>query len=123
MSVGALAAVSSSGAAPPPRYIYYDVAFVTMTGKGVVTSTPRGIRCPSVCRKRWVRGTHVDLHGQAAPGWRFAGFSSKWCGEKTVRCGFDLVSPHDCSGGACPLGSFGVIADFVRIGSEGGASP
>jgi hypothetical protein len=29
-------------------------------------------------------------------------------------CGFDLVSPHDCSGGACPLGAYGVRVLFVR---------
>jgi len=104
----------SAAAASPPHYVYRDVAFVTVTGHGTVTSTPRGIRCPASCRSLFIRGTHVSLHAAAAPGWRFAGFTSKWCSGDHAGCAFDLVSPHDCVGGACPVGSFGVRALFVR---------
>jgi hypothetical protein len=105
---------ASTSAASPPHYVYRDVAFVTLTGHGTVTSTPRGITCPKTCRWVFVRGTHVSFRATASAGWRFAGFTSKWCSGARVRCAFDLVSPHDCVGGACPVGSFGVRALFVR---------
>ena len=91
-----------------------DVAFVTLIGHGTVTSLPRGIDCPRTCRGVFVRGTHLRLSARAAAGWRFVRFSSKWCNGATRSCVFDLVSPHDCIGGACPVGAFGVRAVFVR---------
>ena len=112
----ALAAVTASVAmaGDPHVYIYRDVAFVTMTGHGKVTSTPRGVVCPGSCRGVFVRGTHVVLKATPSPGWRLGEMKSGWCKAHDGRCGFDLVSPHDCSGGACPLGAFGVIVHFVR---------
>ncbi len=104
----------TASSASPPHYVYRDVAFVTITGHGTVSSTPRGIKCPKTCRWVFVRGTHVSMHAAAATGWRFAGFTSKWCNGDHAKCAFDLVSPHDCVGGACPIGSFGVRALFVR---------
>jgi hypothetical protein len=116
--------VAAPAAGARPRYVYYDIAFVTITGgKGTVTSIPRGIHCPSACRVRFPRGTHVELSASPEQGWRSTGFSSTWCGEQQATCGFDLVSPHDCAGGACPLGAFGVRVGFVRDKTEGGASP
>ena len=103
-------------AASPPHYTFRDVALVTVTGHGTVRSTPRGLDCPRTCRWLFVRGTHLRLRASAAPGWRFAGFTSKWCNGGGPRCVFDLVSPHDCIGGACPIGAFGVRARFVRDG-------
>jgi hypothetical protein len=61
-----------------------------------------------------VRGTHIVLHATPKPGWRFKGFSSRWCNGQPAKCVFDLVSPHDCVGGACPLGAYGVRAVFAR---------
>lgn len=110
-----LAGVSvSASAASPPHYVFRDVALVTITGHGAVRSSPRGIACPQACRGLFVRGTHLQLRATAAPGWRFAGFTSKWCNGPGATCVFDLVSPHDCIGGACPVGAFGVRARFVR---------
>ena len=108
---GALVAAS---AASPPHYTYRDVAFVTIQGQGTVRTTPRGIACPKTCRALFVRGTHVSFRATPAPGWRFAGFTSNWCANSTTTCAFDLVSSHDCVGGACPTGAFGVRARFVR---------
>lgn len=105
---------TSSAASPPPAYVFRDVAFVTVIGHGTVRSTPRGIHCPGACRAIYVRGTHVSFKETAAPGWRFLYFSSTWCGGRHRRCAFDLVSSHDCIGGACPVGAFGVRAVFVR---------
>jgi hypothetical protein len=104
----------STAAASPPRYVYRDVAFVTMDGHGTVTSSPHGIACPRRCRGVFVRGTHVVLTATPAAGWKLASFTSKWCQAAAGVCGFDLVSPHDCSGGACPIGAFGVRVMFVR---------
>ena len=105
---------TSSAASPPPTYVFRDVAFVTVIGHGSVRSTPRGIRCPGDCRATYVRGTHVSFKAAAAPGWRFLYFSSTWCGGHRRNCAFDLVSSHDCIGGACPVGAYGVRAVFVR---------
>jgi hypothetical protein len=106
---------TSSAASPPPTYVFRDVAFVTVIGHGSVKSTPRGIHCPGVCRATYVRGTHMSFKAAAAPGWRFRYFSSTWCGGHRRTCAFDLVSSHDCVGGACPLGAYGVRAVFVRV--------
>jgi hypothetical protein len=109
--VGAFVAASS---ASPPRYVYRDVALVAVAGHGTVTSEPRGINCPGKCRTLFVRGIHLSLHAVAAPGWRFAGFKSTFCNGAHATCGFDMVSSHDCVGGACPTGVFGIRALFVR---------
>lgn len=101
-------------AASPPHYTFRDVAFVTITGRGSVRSVPRGIQCPPTCRVLFPRGTHLRLRASAAPGWRFAGFTAKACRGGSATCAFDLVTSHDCIGGACPTGAFGVRARFVR---------
>jgi hypothetical protein len=106
---------TSSAASPPPTYVFRDVAFVTVVGQGSVRSVPNGIHCPGVCRATYVRGTHLSFTAAAAPGWRFQYFSSAWCGGHNVTCGFDLVSSHDCVGGACPVGAYGVRAVFARV--------
>jgi len=112
----AIAGVLASGSAASTRFNQRDVAFVTLVGHGTVTSLPRGIDCPKTCRGIIVRGTHIRLAAKAAAGWTFAGFRSKWCTGARTLCAFDLVSPHDCIGGACPVGAFGVRAVFVRNG-------
>jgi hypothetical protein len=114
-----LAAVLASTSSASSRYTFHYVAFVTMTGHGTVQSTPAGIRCPKVCRALYTRGTHLSLRAVAAPGWTFAGFKSEWCSTAGKTCAFDLVSPHDCVGGACPLGAFGVRATFRRTSASG----
>lgn len=109
--------VSSSVAAP--RYVFRDMAFVTIVGHGSVTSAPHGIHCPRVCRAVWVRGTHVSFAAAPAPGWQLKGFKSTWCGTGfRSTCGFDLVSPHECAGGQCPIGAFGVRVIFTRKPSD-----
>lgn len=112
--VAAAVAVPAAAAAPPPHYVYRDVAFVTQSGRGTVTSVPRGIACPRACRGIFVRGTHLVLTARPAPGWQLASFTSSWCTATDGVCQFDLVSRHDCVGGACPLGAFGVRVAFTR---------
>lgn len=105
----------AAAAAAPPHYTFRDVAFVTITGHGTVTTRPRGIDCPRVCRAVFLRGTHLRFTAKPAPGWRLAGYGSRWCGPGIrSSCAFDLVSPHDCAGGACPIGAYGVRVEFVR---------
>ena len=102
-------AVSSSAAPISLRM----VAFVAVHGQGTVTSTPRGIHCPGVCRAVFTEHDHITLHSTAAHGWTFGHFEG-YCKSTSRTCGFDLVSPHDCIGGACPLGAFGTRAYFIR---------
>ena len=90
-----------------------SVAFVAVHGHGTVTSIPRGIHCPGQCRGVFTEHIHLTMHATPAPGWKLGHFEG-WCHSKTTTCGFDLVSPHDCIGGACPIGAFGSTAYFVR---------
>ena len=110
--VAAAFVLAGSTSAASPGYVYRYMAFVTLTGHGTVRSVPAGISCPKTCRALFVRGTHLRLVATPAPGWTFKGFNSEWC--KGKRCSFDLVSQHDCVGGACPIGAFGVRVPFVR---------
>lgn len=107
--VAGVLAVSSSAAPTGLRM----VAFVAVHGHGTVTSTPRGLHCPGTCRAVFAEHAHITLHSTAAPGWTFGHFEGS-CKSKSRSCGFNLVSPHDCIGGACPLGAFGIRAYFVR---------
>lgn len=106
--VGVLADTSSATSRYTPRY----VAFVAVAGHGTVRSVPRGLSCPRTCRASYVRGTHLRLIATPAPGWKLAGFDGEFC--HGARCAFDLVSSHDCVGGACPIGAFGVRVAFTR---------
>ena len=112
--IAAAGTLTSAVPAAPPHYVYRDVAFVTLTGHGTVTSSPRGGACPRRCRAVFPRGTHVVLRATPAPGWRLASFKSRWCSARNGTCDFYLESPHDCTAGACPLGAFGVRVTFVR---------
>ena len=107
--VAGVLAVSSSAAPSSLRM----VAFVAVHGHGTVTSTPRGIHCPRACRAIFTEHAHITFHATPAPGWGFGHFEG-FCKSKTRTCGFDLVSNHDCIGGACPFGAFGSRAYFVR---------
>lgn len=112
----AIAAVTASVAlaSDPRHYVYRDVAFVSITGHGTVTSKPHGLNCPRHCRAIFVRGTHIVLRATPASGWKLASFASRYCTATNGKCEFDLVSPHDCDHGACPIGAFGSIVHFVR---------
>jgi hypothetical protein len=106
--------LAAAPAAAPPHYAFRDIAFVTIIGQGSVRSLPHGIDCPRTCRVSFPRGTRLRLSETPAPGWRFAGFRSKGCNGGAATCVFDLVTSHDCVGGACPIGAFGIRARFVR---------
>jgi hypothetical protein len=119
LRVAAVAAVfctlvcSASSQAAPPRYVPHFMAFITLYGKGSVTSVPKGIHCPGACRALFLENSHLELQAVAAPGWHLVKFSG-YCTATTADCGFDLVSPHDCFGPLCPIGAFGTRVYFVR---------
>jgi hypothetical protein len=106
--------VVTAAAASPPRYVQHEVVFVTMNGHGTVSTVPRGVTCPKVCRAAFVSGTHVQVVARPAAGWKLEYLTSNWCKASAGVCQFDLVSPHDCDSGACPLGTFGLQVSFVR---------
>ena len=120
LRVAAVAAVActliSTSSAAPPRYVPHFISFVTLFGKGHVTSVPKGIDCPPTCRAPFLENAHIELHATPAAGWSFSKFSG-YCQGKTQTCGEDLVSPHDCYGPLCPIGAFGARAYFVRKAS------
>jgi hypothetical protein len=89
-----------------------DVVFVALSGHGTVTSSPAGIHCPWACRAIFIRGQHVKIVAKPAAGWMIRRISGS-CETKSRACAFDLVSAHDCIGGACPTGAFGVTVEFV----------
>ena len=107
--VAGVLAVSSSAAPTSLRM----VVFVANHGQGTVTSTPRGLHCPKSCWGVFTEHHRVTLHATPAPGWKFGHFEGS-CSSRTRTCGILLVSTHDCIGGACPIGAFGVRAYFVR---------
>jgi hypothetical protein len=108
-SAAGVPAASSAGPSSGLR----SVAFVAIFGHGTVTSVPRGIHCPGACRAIFPAHSHLTLRATAAPGWTLARFAGS-CATPRRTCGFDLVSSHDCIGGACPTGAFGVRIFFVR---------
>jgi trimeric autotransporter adhesin len=89
-----------------------DVVFVAVSGHGTVTSSPAGIHCPWACRAIFIRGQHVKIVAKPAAGWMVRRITGS-CETKSRACAFDLVSAHDCIGGACPTGAFGVTVEFV----------
>jgi hypothetical protein len=89
-----------------------DVVFVAVSGHGRVTSSPAGIHCPWACRAIFIRGQHVKIVAKPAAGWMVRRITGS-CETKSRACAFDLVSAHDCIGGACPTGAFGVTVEFV----------
>jgi hypothetical protein len=89
-----------------------DVVFVALSGHGTVTSSPAGIHCPWACRAIFVKNQHVKIVAKPAAGWMVRRISGS-CETKGRACAFDLVSAHDCVGGACPTGAFGVTVEFV----------
>ena len=68
---------------------------VSTTGRGKVTSTPRGVSCPSRCRATFAIDAVVRLRAAPRKAWRFAGWRGA-CRERagaasrsrrTARCG------------------------------------
>lgn len=120
LRVAAVAAVActlvfsaSSQAAPPPHYVQHFMAFITLYGKGTVQSVPKGIDCPRVCRALFLENSHLELRAVPAPGWHLVKYSG-YCNGTNAKCGFDLMSPHDCYGPLCPVGAFGTRVYFVK---------
>ena len=111
----AFAAVTASSGAARPAFREHRVVFVTITGHGAVTSSPRGIDCPVTCRSAgFFKSEIVRLIAKPASGWRLRGWSSGWCARtSTPACVLTLVDSHDCARGACPIGAFGVRVTFV----------
>jgi hypothetical protein len=121
IKVAAVVAVActliSTSQAAPPQYVPHFVAFVTLFGKGHVTSTPKGIDCPPTCRALFPKNAHVVLQATPAAGWTFVKFGG-YCMGTTTTCGEDLIDPHDCAGPLCPIGAFGSRAYFVQKSSQ-----
>src|SRR5579859_6420252 len=90
---------------------------VAVTGQGHVTSSPRGISCPRVCKKAFRYRTVVHLTANPAAGWTFG----KWLGAcsrisqptcsfrlsvpKAIRAVFSRVVPPPAPPPPPPLGS------------------
>jgi len=55
---------------------------VRLTGKGRVTSSPKGIACTGACTHLFPAGTTVRLSAAPARGWRFAGWSGSCTGRR-----------------------------------------
>jgi hypothetical protein len=90
------------------------VVLVAIKGKGGVSSKPHGISCPRTCRAFFVKDELVKLVAHPAAGWKLARFSGS-CASKRGSCTFNLTTSHDCSGGLCRVGAFGVRVAFVRL--------
>ena len=58
----------------------------TGVGTGVVTSTPAGLDCGSICEATFTPGTMVALHAVASPGFYFTGWSGGGCSGTASLC-------------------------------------
>lgn len=58
---------------------------VAVRGKGTVTSSPAGIRCPGTCTRVFSGIAAVHLVARPAAGWRFAGWSGACRGTHACR--------------------------------------
>lgn len=63
---------------------------ITVTGEGIVTSQPSGVFCGSDCGESFPSGTQVTLTAVAAPGHRFARWSSAGCTGEAPTCVIDV---------------------------------
>lgn len=112
--VSALASVvASTGRSGLPSGPVGRVVLVAIDGKGAVSSNPHGIACPRTCRAFFVKDQFVRLVAHPAAGWRLARWSGSCVGRRAW-CAFNLTTSHDCSGGLCRVGAFGVRVSFVR---------
>ena len=110
VAAGTLAAsVPAASSAPAAR----RAVFLAIDGQGRVTSVPRGISCPSVCRAFFGKDALVRLVAHPASGWALAAWSGS-CAGRRGSCAFNLTSSHDCSASLCTVGAFGVRVAFTR---------
>jgi len=101
--------VSAAGSVAPIK----RAVFIVVDGKGKVTSAPRGIACPKICRGFFPKDSRVRLVAHPAPGWRVAKWSGE-CQSRAARCSFYLTTDHECSAQLCRVGAFGVRVYFVK---------
>ncbi|RMF89970.1 MAG: hypothetical protein D6736_07530 [Nitrospinota bacterium] len=59
--------------------------FTRVRGRGRVTSTPVGIRCPGDCTAAYPQGTLVAITATPARGWRFLGWGGSCRGIRTPK--------------------------------------
>jgi Divergent InlB B-repeat domain len=71
---------------------------VTRSGRGTVTSTPAGIRCPGTCTASFDRGATVTLGAAPAAGSRFAGWSGDCTGTART-CTLAISADHSAAAG------------------------
>ena len=74
---------------------------VHVVGKGRVTSSPVGVRCPGSCSAKYPSGTRVRLVAHPAAGWRL----SRWSGQYGGKASCSLVLGSNRS----------LTATFVRV--------
>lgn len=80
----AIAGTSASAAFKP-------TLTVTIAGKGRVTSVPRGISYPKVCRSSYRTNARIRLIAHPAKGWRLSAWSGECLGNR--QCALKLVGP------------------------------
>ena len=67
------------------RSLFLNKLTISRTGKGKVTSSPRGIACGKTCAHGYAYGTVVTLKANAAKGSRFAGWSGACSGKHACK--------------------------------------
>jgi hypothetical protein len=64
---------------------------VTVTGKGTVTSSPKGMSCPKACAKTFAKGKTVKLMTKPASGWAFTRWTGA-CAKAKQTCAVKLTA-------------------------------
>jgi hypothetical protein len=108
VAAASLLAADASSTAPVKRIVN-----VIVTGKGTVTSAPRGVSCPRTCRALFPKDSLVHLKAKPAAGWKVVSWAGD-CKSKTAKCSFYLTTNHECSSQVCKVGAFGVRVLFAR---------
>jgi hypothetical protein len=62
---------------------------VSVSGRGQVFGSPKGLSCPRRCSASFAYGTMLVVRASARPGWRFAGWSGSCRGAR--RCSLQLT--------------------------------
>jgi hypothetical protein len=94
----------------------------SISGNGLISSSPVGINCGSDCAESYPNGTSVTLTATASTGWQFSGWSGSCSGagscivnmnsNKNVGATFTEISPTTYN-----LNDYTALSEFVNGGS------
>jgi hypothetical protein len=115
-----VSATFSPTAPPAPSLVPLDLQ-LRGPGRGVVTSGPPGISCPTTCTALFSLGSRISLTAAPAPGSVLRAWSGG-CTASERRCTLTLTAPTTITGtfGAAPVPALGMTAIHANVTRVGG---